>query len=116
MYRTFIETDIFTKKWSDCGLDNETLREFQNLLLKNPGKGEVIRGTGGLRKIRFGDKKKGKGKSGGYRIIYLDLDAYCLLFLILVYGKDEKENLTQSEKNQMKKLTTRLKQFVRKGG
>ena len=59
MRRTFIEVPIFTKKWKELGLTDETLRELQNILLNDPKTGDVIQGTGGLRKIRIPMPNKG---------------------------------------------------------
>lgn len=53
MKRTFIEVPLFTKKWKELGLTDEDLRDLQNILLQNPKSGDVIQGTGGLRKIRI---------------------------------------------------------------
>ena len=69
MKRTFIEVPLFTKKWKELGLTDEDLRDLQNILLQNPKSGDVIQGTGGLRKIRI--PMKGRGKSGGSRVIYV---------------------------------------------
>lgn len=72
MKRTFIEVPLFTKKWKELGLTDEDLRDLQNILLQNPKSGDVIQGTGGLRKIRI--PMKGRGKSGGSRVIYVDIE------------------------------------------
>ena len=53
MNRTFIEVPQFTKKWKELGLSDESLRELENILLKNPKAGDTVQGTGGLRKIRI---------------------------------------------------------------
>ena len=62
--------------------------------------------TGGVRKLRW--NRKGAGKSGGYRVIYYFCSEKIPVFAITLYGKNERANLTQSEKNEMKKLTARL--------
>jgi mRNA-degrading endonuclease RelE of RelBE toxin-antitoxin system len=64
----FIETPAFTKNLS-AYLDDERYRLFQGFLMKNPETGKVIPETGGLRKVRWGDFRRGKGKRGGLRII-----------------------------------------------
>ena len=65
MNRTFIEVPMFSKKWKELGLSDENLRELQNVLLKDPKSGDVIQGTGGLRKIRI--PLDNTGKRGGGR-------------------------------------------------
>lgn len=69
MKALFVELPPFQRHRVDY-LDDEAYRAFQTALLKNPEAGDVIQGTGGLRKIRFADEKRQKGKRGGIRIIY----------------------------------------------
>ena len=74
MTRTFIEVPIFTKKWKELGFTDENLRELQKVLLDDPKAGDAIQGTGGLRKIRIPIENKGKGKRGGARVVYVDVE------------------------------------------
>ena len=90
MKRTFIEVPLFTKKWKELGLTDEDLRDLQNILLQNPKSGDVIQGTGGLRKIRI--PMKGRGKSGGSRVIYVDIEIKEVIYFINVYTKNEKDD------------------------
>jgi hypothetical protein len=71
---TFVETDVFTKRISALGLDG-SLRGLQLALLADPEAGDVEPGTGGLRKVRFADPTRGKGKRGGVRVEYADATA-----------------------------------------
>lgn len=90
----FIETPIFTKQ--ACGglfTDNE-LKQLQTELLENPNRGDLIAGSGGLRKIRLA--RKGGGKSGGFRIIYYRSTPE-VIFLLLAYPKSKQDNLTKPE-------------------
>ena len=93
MNATFIESTIFEKLRSDY-LSEEEFRELQLLLLANPKSGTVIQGTGGLRKIRFG--AKGKGKRSGIRIIYYFFDAKDRFYFLTLYSKNEVTDLTPS--------------------
>lgn len=70
---------------------------------------DIIRGTGGLRKLRW--KAKGQGKSGGARIIYYFHSHTMPLFLITIYSKSDKASLTKTQKNQMKSLVAKLKSY-----
>lgn len=108
MRRTFIEVPIFTKKWKELGLTDETLRELQNILLNDPKTGDVIQGTGGLRKIRI--PMPNKGKSGGSRAIYVDIELKEIIYFINVYAKNEKEDLTEEEKKAFKAIVKKLKE------
>ena len=69
MKAIFIELPPFERHRRDY-LTDENFRDLQNALMENPETGDVIEGTGGLRKIRHADPKRGKGKRGGLRVIY----------------------------------------------
>lgn len=101
----FIETAIFTKQVADL-LSDEELRHLQCELIQNPTKGDIIQGTGGLRKVRVATK--GSGKSGGGRVIYLVVSKD-KIFLVLAYKKGVKDTLTNEEKNQLKSMVQLLK-------
>lgn len=108
MRRTFIEVPMFTKKWKELGLTDEALRELQNVLLNDPKTGDVIQGTGGLRKIRI--PMTNKGKSGGSRVIYVDIELKEIIYFINVYTKNEKEDLTEEEKKAFKAIVKKMKE------
>lgn len=95
--RTFIESRIFTRRIKEF-LDDSGYRTFQNELVANPHKGKVMPGCGGLRKVRFEDQGRGKGKRGGCRVIYLDIPEAGRIDLVAIYGKDEKDDLSAQEK------------------
>lgn len=76
-------------------------------LLSNPSGYPVIKGTGGLRKIRFSFENE--GKSGGVRVCYVDFVVEETIYLITVYPKSEKDNLSYAERNEIKKLIELLK-------
>ena len=71
-----------------------------------PVSGVLIRGTGGIRKLRWA--RKGSGKSGGVRVIYYYHDERIPLYLLTVFGKGEKSNLSQSERNELASLVKLL--------
>lgn len=108
MNRTFIEVPIFTKKWKELGLTDDNLKDLQNVLLNNPKAGDVIQGTGGLRKIRI--PLNHSGKRGGGRVIYVDLELKETIYLINVYVKNEKDDLTEDEKKAFKAIINILKE------
>ncbi|MBR5970718.1 MAG: type II toxin-antitoxin system RelE/ParE family toxin [Lachnospiraceae bacterium] len=102
MTRTFIETAVFSRQWAELGLSEEDLRQLQNRILDNPKIGAVIPGTGGVRKVRLAFP--GRGKSGSGRVCYVDFAVCEVVFLMAAYGKGKKENLTDEERNDLKKL------------
>lgn len=79
--------------------------------MDDPEAGDLIRGTGGVRKLRFAFL--GRGKSGSSRIIYVDFAMYEVVYLIAAYKKADKENLTKEERNEIKKLVKELKDLER---
>lgn len=107
MRRTFIEVPTFTKRWKELGLTDNNLRELELLLLQDPKMGDVIQGTGGLRKIRI--PLASHGKRGGGRVIYIDIEVKETIYLINAYAKNEQEDLTPDEKKALKILVQLLK-------
>jgi hypothetical protein len=77
---------------------------LKNLLLLSPKAGDVIAGTGGLRKLRFGDPSRGKGKRGGLRIIYYWYEIKLQFWLFTIYDKDEMSDLGQKERKALMDL------------
>lgn len=112
MTRTFIEVPLFTKRWKEIGLGEDELRTLQLLLLKDPEAGPVLEGTGGIRKVRF--PMKDRGKSGSVRVCYTDFAEYEVVYLITAFEKKEQQNLSDDEKNVLKKLVKTLKEEAAK--
>lgn len=104
----FIETSLFTRQIKQIATDDE-LRVLQNELIAQPMKGDLISGTGGLRKVRMATG--GQGKSGSARVIYFLATAE-VIYLLLAYAKNEKDSLTAAEKAELKQLTKLLKSEV----
>ena len=102
MTRTFVYTTPFRKSWNAMGLGDADLLDLEKALLENPRLGDVIEGTGGARKMRI--QLEGRGKSGGGRVIYLDVYEKEHLYLLLAYPKNVQENLTPDQKKALKKL------------
>lgn len=70
----------------------------------NPEAGDVISGTGGLRKLRFADERRGKGKRGGLRVIYYWWNAGSQFWLFTVYDNDEMSDLTKAQREMLKQM------------
>ena len=103
--QTIVELPEFTRKSEKLFKDSERL-SIINYLASHPASGEIMQGTGGIRKLRW--SAQGKGKSGGVRVIYYYHNESMPLFLLTVFGKGEKANLTKSERNDLSKFTAFL--------
>lgn len=85
------------------------MRELQQELLRNPEKGTLDPGTGGLRKVRMRIRSTGKGKSGGARVHYLYLPNDKIIYLIFMYSKSEQAALTTEQKKQLRAVAEAFK-------
>lgn len=103
--QTVIETPVFIKDAAAIMSDTER-REFIDHIANHPRQGDLIRGTGGLRKIRWG--VGAQGKSGGARIIYYYHSEDVPIFLITAYAKSDKGTLTDKERKQIRGLGKQL--------
>ena len=105
----FIETSLFTKQIKDL-IDDEEYRLLQSDLMLSPHQGDLVRGTGGVRKTRWATQA---GKSSGIRVIYFYLDSEGLFFMLLAYPKSKKTTLSANEKKELLQLTTAIKGVYR---
>lgn len=92
----------------------ESLDQLYDYLEENPDKGDIIQGTGGVRKLRWKSGRNAKGKSGGVRVLY-HYSKDILVLLITLYGKSKKENITQAERNELKNIIPQLVAKYREG-
>ena len=106
MTREFVMMPEFDRQWQKLGLGDNELRQLQEVLLENPKTGAVIQGTKGLRKIRIAFE--GQGKRGSGRVAYVDFAVHEVVYLITAYSKNEKDNLSKAERNEIAKMITTL--------
>ena len=111
---TVIETPSFLRD-SKKHLTDEERKDVISLLAYNPGIGDLIQGTGGVRKVRWA-RERG-GKSGGFRIIYFYHSPGVPLFVLNLFAKNEQANLSQADRNALKELSAILvRQYKNEGG
>jgi len=110
MTRTFIQTEEFIKNWAHLGLDDDDLRKLELEIMKNPHVGDVIPGTGRLRKMRF--PCRNMGKSGSVRVCYVDFVILDTIYLITAYSKNEKDNLSKAQCNEIRKMIDLLEKSL----
>ncbi len=100
---TFVELDEFVDDWLALGLSVEDdLWALQIAIMSGPTDGDVIAGTGGLRKMRFAPLRSGRGKSGGIRVCYVYLPEHFIVLLVFAYAKASKVTLSAEEKSGIK--------------
>ncbi|OUM32112.1 toxin [Pseudomonas sp. 1239] len=97
----FIELPAF-ERFRAAYLSDDAFTALQVQLLRNPDAGAVIQGVGGLRKLRFVDDFRHKGKRGGIRIIYYWWDGGAQFWLFTLYGKDEQADLSSAQRKLLK--------------
>ena len=98
----FVEAPAFTRYREDY-LDDQGLRSLQRALAANPEAGDLIPGAGGIRKLRWRDSRRGKGKRGGLRIVYYVFLSDEELWLLTLYNKDEASDLSKDEKTELRR-------------
>ena len=106
MIREFIYLQNFDRIWNQLGFSDDDLVELENMILKQPDKGELIQETGGLRKIRT--SMDNKGKSGGIHVLYVDFEFYERTYFLFAYLKSEMETITPKQKQMFRKLIADL--------
>lgn len=97
----FVEAPPFTRHLSEY-LSEDAYRELQAHLSANPETGDLMPGTGGFRKMRWADARRGKGRRGGLRVIYYHFASDHQIWLMTLYGKDEVFDLTAQQKKALK--------------
>jgi len=97
----FVEAPLFTQLLADYLGDEEYLA-LQLYLARDPEAGSIIPATGGFRKLRWPDRRRGKGKRGGLRVIYYYLVADFQIWLFTLFDKDETSDLSPAEKRMLK--------------
>lgn len=97
----FIEAPLFARHLHEFLTDDE-YRDLQQELAREPEAGDVIPGTGGFRKLRWADARRGKEKRGGLRVIYYHFPSDSQIWLLTIYDKDTMKDLTPAEKRILK--------------
>ncbi|MFZ7342866.1 type II toxin-antitoxin system RelE/ParE family toxin [Avibacterium volantium] len=109
MKAVFIELPPFERYRKALMTDDEYF-VLQNELLANPEKGDLIQGSGGVRKIRISDEKRNKGKRGGARVIYYWFSRQCHFLMITAYSKKQKDDLAPEEIKAISQLIKHIKE------
>jgi hypothetical protein len=102
----FIESRVFSRRLLALGKEGsaEVLSAIQSDLLADPERGRVVQGLGGIRKARAADPSRSKGKRGGFRYLYLYFAADQEIYLVYLFDKDEREDLSPAERKLLRDL------------
>jgi hypothetical protein len=98
----FVEAPAFAR-FRDDYLDDDGFAELQRYLASNPEAGDMVPGAGGIRKLRWKDPRRGKGRRGGLRVIYYCFLSELEIWLLTLYDKDESSDLTKDEREQLRR-------------
>lgn len=109
---TVIETEVFLRDVKAAGLTDKERSDIVDFIAHHPHAGDEIKGTGGARKVRFAGK--GKGKSGGYRVITFYSGEDIPVFLLNIFAKNEKTDLSQAERNEFRSTLVALADAYRR--
>jgi hypothetical protein len=91
-------------------LSHDDLVALEQSILADPQTGDLVPGTGGLRKVRLGQRQVRRGKRGGVRVYYLDLPHRAVTHLVAIFGKREKSDLSPAERRLVSELVKQLKE------
>lgn len=111
MTREFVYMPSFEKQWKEAKLSEDDLKDLEIFLCEHPDAGDMIRGTGGLRKLRW--SVPGSGKSGGVRTLYVDFAAFEQIHMIACFKKSTKESLSDAEKKSIRVVIEKIKLNLR---
>ena len=112
---TVLETEAYTLR-SEALLTREEQEGLRSFLAECPESGDVVPGLAGLRKLRWTQQRRNKGKRGGTRVVYFYALSVHTVVLLYMYSKDEKENLTNADRKQLKEAVADLKEAIASRG
>lgn len=110
MKRLFVYTSLFVRGLNALQNSEVKAREIENLILNRPDAGDIVPGTGGVRKLRISDEAKGKGRRGGIRVLFLDLPHAEVTYLLFLFTKTESADISFTEKRMIRELVLKLKE------
>lgn len=109
MKRVFVYSPLILRRLTEFSDPEGKAREIENAILDNPETGNLIQGTGGVRKFRLADESRGKGRRGGIRVLFLDLPHVEKTHLLFLLKKGEADNLSSDEKDVIRGLVFAIK-------
>jgi hypothetical protein len=114
MAQTLVATPTFESQAKRAGVSEEEMRGICDVIAADPCAGDIIPGSGGARKLRH--RAAGAGKSGGWRTIHYFAGEDIPVFLLAIYSKSQKANLTRAERNELAKVLPQIVEAYRSRG
>ncbi|WP_425409280.1 type II toxin-antitoxin system RelE/ParE family toxin [Hyphococcus sp.] len=108
-HHTVVETEEFSADIRHLKVPDEDVTRIITEISLNPESGDIIAGSGGLRKVRIAGR--GGGKSGGYRILVLYLNEYCPTYIFAMLSKGERANFSKAELAELSKIANEIKRY-----
>ncbi len=112
---SFIESSVFRRAWKACDLTDDDLFALQLLIMAHPKSAPVVKGTGGLRKIRFSPTGTPQGKSGSHRACYVYYEEFGLILLVTVYPKSKKDDLSAAARKAIQTMIEAQNKLLARG-
>ncbi len=112
---TLIQLAGFRTLWRLERLPDEDLQALEAVIMRDPGRPAVMKGTGGLRKIRFAPPSRGRGKSGSMRVGYAQFPEFSRIYLVTLFLKKNADNLNATDRQAIKSVLAGLTNEIRKG-
>jgi hypothetical protein len=110
----FVHFPSFTRDWRRLELGDEALRTLEQEIIDSPDGAPVIEHAGGLRKMRFAPPGLGKGKSGAFRVCYAYFPLYGTIALFVVFGKNERSDISRNEAREISKALKAFESELRR--
>jgi hypothetical protein len=111
----FVQIDPFPRQWEQLGLDDRALRALEQEIVAGPDAAPVVKGTGGIRKLRFSAPGARRGKSGAYRVFYLHLPEHGTVLELAIIAKTKQADLTEQDRNVLSQVVARLRRMLDAG-
>ena len=109
-----IQLPVFWRLWQAQKLPDEDLQALEAAVMRDPGGASVMKGTGGLRKIRFAPPSRGKGKSGSMRVGFVQFPEIGRIYFVTLFLKKDADNLSAADRQAIKSVLAQLTDAIRK--
>jgi hypothetical protein len=108
----FVQMTPFTRKWANLDLTDDDLRHLEMTIMVSPSTPPVVRGTGGLRKLRFAPPSWHTGKRGALRVCYVFFQEYSIVLLVTFFPKNQSSDVTAAERKEISKIIRETEEFL----